>query len=178
MCTKILLALIVPCIYAYKWYPLPYPYTEKCIVGIENQYPPDQVPLPWYIVNLDAPPTERWTEISRIHAAEIQGVMNALKNFTYPFFHGKFFQFVDDIMANWDHILGQPYKDELQGIATASGVPLGEIVLANLFYDLQNLCTSIVAEDPMGRLYHARNMDFGEFLGWNIKTHEWIVTEA
>lgn len=163
---------------AYKYYPLPAPYTEKCIVGLENHYDPSQTQIPWYTVDLDAAPIERWTKISKNLAPQIQEILNALKNLTDEFFGGKIFKWVDDHMKNWDAILPQPYQDEIKGISAATGIPLGEIVLYNLFYDLANFCTSIVAEDPMGNIFHARNMDFGEFMGWNIKTHEWKVTEA
>jgi len=54
---------------------------------------------------------------------------------------------------------------------------LGEIVLFNIFYEIDALCTSIVARDRTGRLYHARNLDFGLFLGWNYRTHQWALTE-
>lgn len=56
-------------------------------------------------------------------------------------------------------------------------MPLGEIVLYNIFYEIFTVCTSIVAEDTQGKLYHARNLDFGLFLGWNPKTHQWAITE-
>jgi len=41
------------------------------------------------------------------------------------------------------------------------GVEVGEIVMMNLFYELVAQCTSIVAETPDGKIYHARNLDFG-----------------
>ncbi|CAF4518444.1 unnamed protein product, partial [Rotaria magnacalcarata] len=43
--------------------------------------------------------------------------------------------------------LPAPYGDEMKGISQATGVPLGEIVLYNIFYEIFTLCTSIVAED-------------------------------
>ena len=33
--------------------------------------------------------------------------------------------------------------------------------MMNLFYELVAQCTSIVAETPDGKIYHARNLDFG-----------------
>jgi acid ceramidase len=80
-------------------------------------------------------------------------------------------------LSDLDSKLPQPYADELRGIANVSGVPLGEIVLYNVFYEVFTVCTSIVAEDEQGKLYHARNLDFGLFLGWNEKTHDWAITE-
>lgn len=74
--------------------------------------------------------------------------------------------------------LPQPFGDEIRGIATVSGVPLGnktnlfssqyclllmyprsplllfkilgEVVLFNIFYEVFTVCTSIVAEDQKG----------------------------
>jgi len=80
-------------------------------------------------------------------------------------------------LSDLDDKLPQPYADELRGISNVTGVPLGEIVLYNIFYEVFTVCTSIVAEDESGKLYHARNLDFGLFLGWNEKTHDWAITE-
>lgn len=63
------------------------------------------------------------------------------------------------------------------GIANVTGINLGEIVLYNIFYEVFTVCTSIVAQDNQDKLYHARNLDFGLFLGWDVKTHDWAVTE-
>ena len=71
----------------------------------------------------------------------------------------------------------QPYQDELLGIANVTGINLGEIVLVNIFYEVNAFCTSIVAEDPSGKLYHARNLDFGLFMGWDYKNHDWALTQ-
>lgn len=63
------------------------------------------------------------------------------------------------------------------GIATATGINEGEIVLYNIFYEIFTVCTSIVAQDNSNKLYHARNLDFGLFLGWDVNTTDWAVTE-
>ncbi len=42
----------------------------------------------------------------------------------------------------------------------------GEVVLYNIFYEVFTVCTSVVAQDTNGKLYHARNLDFGLFMGW------------
>lgn len=39
------------------------------------------------------------------------------------------------------------------------------------------MCTSIVAFDQNGHPHHARNLDFGLFMGWDKKNHTWMVTE-
>uniref|UniRef100_A0A8C6T3T3 Acid ceramidase n=1 Tax=Neogobius melanostomus TaxID=47308 RepID=A0A8C6T3T3_9GOBI len=70
-----------------------------------------------------------------------------------------------------------PVQDEIKGIALDSGIPLGEIVLFNIFYEIFTVCTSVVAEDDKGNLVHGRNLDFGLFLGWNVTNKSWIVSD-
>ena len=53
----------------------------------------------------------------------------------------------------------------MYSIANATGLPQGEVVLYNVFYEVFTFCTSIVAQDEAGHLYHGRNLDFGLFLG-------------
>ena len=65
--------------------------------------------------------------------------------------------------------LPAPYGDEIKGIANVTGINLGEVVLFNIFYEVFTLCTSLVAQDANGNVYHARNLDFGVFLGWDLK---------
>uniref|UniRef100_A0A8C5LQ97 Acid ceramidase n=1 Tax=Leptobrachium leishanense TaxID=445787 RepID=A0A8C5LQ97_9ANUR len=50
-------------------------------------------------------------------------------------------------------------------------------LLYNIFYEIFTVCTSVVAEDPSGKLYHARNLDFGLLLGWDVKNNTWAVAE-
>ena len=78
-----------------------------------------------------------------------------------------------------DLLSGLPanYVEEMKGIANASSIPLGEILLYNVFYEFNALCTSIVAEAPDGEIYHARNMDFGLLLGWDFGNDTWLLTE-
>lgn len=47
--------------------------------------------------------------------------------------------------------LPYPFNEEIQGIATVSGVPVGEVILFNIFYEVFTVCTSVVAEDTNGK---------------------------
>ena len=62
--------------------------------------------------------------------------------------------------------LGQPYQDEMKGVAKALNTSLGIIAIANLGYEVTAFCTSIVAQATDGSVYHARNLDFGEGMGF------------
>jgi len=35
-----------------------------------------------------------------------------------------------------DNVLPQPFSDEIRGISEVTGVPLGYLVLGNIFYDI------------------------------------------
>jgi acid ceramidase len=50
-------------------------------------------------------------------------------------------------------------------------------VLYNIFYEVFTICTSIVGTDPQGKVYHARNLDFGLLLGWDLNNDTWIISE-
>uniref|UniRef100_A0A8B9HFE3 Acid ceramidase n=2 Tax=Astyanax mexicanus TaxID=7994 RepID=A0A8B9HFE3_ASTMX len=90
---------------------------------------------------------------------------------------GRLIDLVDRDLPLMVDTLPYPFNEEIRGIATASGVPLGEVVLFNIFYEIFTVCTSLVAEDPDGNLIHARNLDFGLFMGWDLKNRSWVITE-
>ena len=50
--------------------------------------------------------------------------------------------------------LPHPYGEEIVGLHEATGIPLGEIVLYNIFYEVFTVCTSIIAEDKEGELFY------------------------
>ncbi|XP_029442855.1 acid ceramidase isoform X2 [Rhinatrema bivittatum] len=90
---------------------------------------------------------------------------------------GKAITLVDKNLPVLLESLPCPFDDEIKGIAKTSGIPLGEIMMFNIFYEVFTVCTSIVAEDKTGRLFHARNLDFGLFLGWDVKNSTWMMSE-
>ncbi|ETN77739.1 linear amide C-N hydrolase, choloylglycine hydrolase family protein, partial [Necator americanus] len=87
-------------------------------------------------------------------------------------------EWVDVLFGDLGEKLPQPYKDEIMSIAEDAGIPVGQIVVYNIFYEIFTVCTSIIAQDPDGHIVHARNLDFGLFLGWNADTHEWMISSA
>jgi len=158
--------------------PLPAPFTEHCIIGEKSLYPPpSNTTVPSYVVDLDKDPIERWKEISTAYADQIKDLVQAVKKFLSAFLGNRLVGMLENFLGLIIDKFPQPYADEIRGIASATGLPLGDILLYNIFYEIDTVCTSIVAEDEHGKLYHARNLDFGDFLGWNAKTHDWTITE-
>lgn len=145
-----------------------------------GKYPPDpKTKVESFTINLDLPPEQRWTELAKAKAPQIKYLIDGFKEFVADFGNasGKIIEFVDKEGASLDQTLPYPFGGELKGISAATGINLGEVVLYNLFYEFFTVCTSIVAQDPAGKLYHARNLDFGLFMGWDIKNKTWAITE-
>ncbi|XP_004382838.1 acid ceramidase isoform X1 [Trichechus manatus latirostris] len=155
------------------------PWTEDCR---RSMYPPSgptyRGPVPWYTVNLDLPPYKRWHELMADKAPALRIIVNSLKNLVNAFVpSGKVMQIVDQKLPGLLGPLPSPFEEEMKGIAAVTEIPLGEIILFNIFYEFFTICTSIVTEDKEGHLLHGRNMDFGVFLGWNINNNSWVITE-
>ncbi|XP_055333052.1 acid ceramidase-like [Paramacrobiotus metropolitanus] len=155
------------------------PYVEDCRHGT---YPPADAPyrpvnVPTYQINLDLPGEKRWTELATDKAQEMRDLIAVIKSLVNSFSGGLIIDIVDRDLPKLMSGLPDIAVAEMTGIAQASGVPLGEVYLYNLFYEFNALCTSIVSEDPSGEIYHARNMDFGLFMGWDVHNDTWLLTE-
>ncbi|MBN3299219.1 ASAH1 ceramidase, partial [Amia calva] len=155
-------------------------YTEDCRSGM---YPPNGTTfkgeVAWYTIDLDLAPQKRWTQLISEKKVELGSMMQVIRDLADAFVpSGKLIELVDKDLPLVLDTLPSPFKEEIQGIADASGLPLGEVLLFNVFYEVFTVCTSLVAEDSTGKLYHGRNLDFGLFLGqWDIKNKTWLVTE-
>ncbi|XP_016147492.1 N-acylsphingosine amidohydrolase (acid ceramidase) 1a isoform X1 [Sinocyclocheilus grahami] len=151
---------------------------EDCRSGM---YPPKgptfKGNVTWYTVNLDLPPSERWTQVIKDKNTELITMVQTIKDLAKGFFDGKLVDLVDEELPLIVDTLPQPFSDEIKGIAAVSGIPLGEITLFNIFYEVFTVCTSIVAEDFNGNIYHGRNLDFGLFMGWDRQNKTWTLTE-
>lgn len=69
------------------------------------------------------------------------------------------------------------YAGEIRGISAAIKMDLPALILYNIAYELEGACTSIVAQDATGHPFHARNLDFGLFLGWDQANRTWQLAE-
>jgi N-acylethanolamine-hydrolysing acid amidase len=68
---------------------------------------------------------------------------------------------LSEIMLNW-YLKNavEPYRSEIMYVSNCSNVPLGDVVAINLLYDMTAWCTSIVAADDDGVIFHGRNLDY------------------
>jgi len=74
---------------------------------------------------------------------------------------------VDDIgKALNDYYLPTEYALEIKGCAAAFNISYGWLTWLNLGYEVSDDCTSIIAQTEDGIIYHGRNMDFGDGMGF------------
>ncbi|KAK1345819.1 hypothetical protein QTO34_008284 [Cnephaeus nilssonii] len=119
---------------------------------------------PLFNVSLDAAPELRWLPV--------------LQHFDLDFVRAAMAHILGDKVPKWVHAvlrtavgelegsLPQPYADEIRGMCEVLGFSLADCVLINMAYEATAFCTSIVAQDSRGHIYHGRNLDypFGDFL--------------
>ncbi|KAL4230413.1 N-acylsphingosine amidohydrolase (acid ceramidase) [Mactra antiquata] len=153
------------------------PFKETCVHG---SYPPSKSrDVPEYTINLDDPPSQRWNKVASDKRNEMRNILEAFKSFISEFgeFASAVIYYIDLLGPGIIDIIPQPYQDELKGISNVTGIELGEVILYNIFYEIFTVCTSVIAENTAGELYHARNLDFGLFMGWDVKNRTWSITE-
>lgn len=116
----------------------------------------DPTPVTPYKLNLDVAPEHRYDELVPIFLPRVLPLIQWIRQFLPAIV----WPAVDEVLAVLDDVIGEPYADEMRGIARAANVSLGDVVLMNIFYELTAGCTSIVAVNANGTTLHGRNLDF------------------
>ncbi|XP_053311685.1 N-acylethanolamine-hydrolyzing acid amidase [Spea bombifrons] len=114
---------------------------------------------PRYNLSLDRPPQERWAPV--------------LRHYNYSYLREALRYVYDSSVPKWAHALilpltdidlallvKEPYAGEIRGIAKTLGVSPGDVLALNLAYEATAFCTSIIAQDEKGNVYHGRNLDY------------------
>lgn len=124
----------------------------------------DPQPIPQYVINLDLPPNQRWKEICSVPA--FQNITQYLVNSVVSVLpdQGKEINYIGELLNKY--YFPQEYAQEIQGCAQYLGVPYGWVTILNLGYEVSDACTSIVAQTADGKIYHARNLDFWDGMGF------------
>ena len=108
-------------------------------------------------INLDVAAEYRWNEVVDEFEEYFPNLIPALKQYVPSEVLPLLAVIGDDI----ETYLPEPYAAEILGIGQRSKVPVGDLAILNILYDMLAGCTSIVAEDEMGHIYHGRNLDYG-----------------
>lgn len=112
---------------------------------------------PRYVVDLDAPPEERWNHIVRDYSDELASVVSLTEDILGT---GLVANLTTGIFAAAAKLGRVHYGDELKGIAKSCGISLGRVVLLQIAYEAFAACTSIVVNGCDGHPLHIRTMDW------------------
>ena len=112
--------------------------------------------VPRYIINLDAPPRDRWSQVVAAHSDHFPAALEVVKDILGSGAVKGLVESFFAMLARSGHV---SFGEELQGIADTAKVPLGSIVLLQIAYELFAACTSIVAQSDTYPV-HIRTMDW------------------
>ncbi|XP_033635772.1 N-acylethanolamine-hydrolyzing acid amidase-like [Asterias rubens] len=114
--------------------------------------------LPRYVLNLDLPEEDRWQPILKHWDAELY--RKYVESMLSKYSSNETAALMEVIGEEIEKYLPSPYAGEIRGIAKHFKLKVGEMVFVNIFYDVSVGCTSIVAQDSQGSIWHGRNMDY------------------
>ncbi|XP_041315594.1 N-acylethanolamine-hydrolyzing acid amidase [Pyrgilauda ruficollis] len=109
-------------------------------------------------VSLDSPAEQRWLPVLRhFEPAFLRAAVQRIIDESVPkWVH----QVIQPIAAELELFMPQPFAGEIVGMCRALGINIGDGILLNFAYESTAFCTSIVAQDDKGNIYHGRNLDY------------------
>ncbi|XP_023127703.1 N-acylethanolamine-hydrolyzing acid amidase [Amphiprion ocellaris] len=117
-----------------------------------------EVPPPTVNISLDEDPEVRWKPLLTVFDLDYLKKAGA--------------EVIDSTIPKWVHhavipivqslekYVPQPYAGEIRGLASHMGGNLADSIMLNFAYEVSAFCTSIIAQDKDGVLYHGRNLDY------------------
>ncbi|ETO33686.1 hypothetical protein RFI_03416 [Reticulomyxa filosa] len=133
--------------------------------------------MPWFDIDLDTDPYDRWKEVALTLKTEIQYLVDFVFHMD-TFFEKDLLPIVEMRSSEILERMGSEYGPEIQGLADYTEIEVAKLIIVNSAYELMGLCTSIVAQNSDGTMYHGRNLDFGLYPGINWTDFQWGLTEA
>ncbi|XP_023563463.1 N-acylethanolamine-hydrolyzing acid amidase isoform X4 [Octodon degus] len=115
-------------------------------------------------VSLDEAPAARWLPALRLFDPGL--VRSAVALIVGDRVPKWVLEVIGKLVAEMESFLPQPFTEEIRGISNFLNLSLTDGLLINLAYESSAFCTSVVAQDSRGHIYHGRNLDypFGELL--------------
>ncbi|XP_030046510.1 N-acylethanolamine-hydrolyzing acid amidase [Microcaecilia unicolor] len=110
-------------------------------------------------VNLDTDPQYRW--VPALSLFDPDSMRECLKVIISALVPEWIHPIIRSLAEELERFIHKDYAEEIRGLSRALGVSVGDAFLLNLCYEVTTFCTSIVAQDSNGTIYHGRNLDFG-----------------
>jgi len=112
--------------------------------------------IPSFSIDLDLDPIDRWSDIIPNFAQPMREFNDEIRSQIPQIY----IDVAEKIASRLDNHIPQPYHDEFYSISQAISMPLADIVLVNLVYELRTYCTSLLVRTLNGTILHGRNLDF------------------
>ena len=119
-----------------------------------TQGEPFQAPI--HTIDLDVAPEERWVNITKKYAEYSPQILADIRKKIPAFV----FPLAEKLAVGMDKYFPEPFPAEMKGVSKGLDLSLADTILLNIFYDLSAFCTSIVAQDKDGNIFHGRNLDY------------------
>lgn len=149
--------------------------TEKGKCHMTESYPPpSDRNIGWYTIDLDAAPQDRWTEPVTHFKTEIQQLIDLIVSFDLAK------TIITEIQKDSNSVLERFPNDWGQEIASIAQIidrEVADVIFYNIAYEVMGFCTSIVAMNTDGSVYHGRNLDFGLYPDVNWSDVQWELTQ-
>ncbi|XP_029358330.1 N-acylethanolamine-hydrolyzing acid amidase [Echeneis naucrates] len=109
-------------------------------------------------ISLDEAPELRWAPLLRVFDRDyLKKAAAEVIDSTIPkWVHHA----VAPVVASLEKYVPQPYAGEIRGMASSLGGGIADIIMLNFAYEVSAFCTSIIAQDKNGNVYHGRNLDY------------------
>ena len=128
---------------------------ETCPVAIKAPYRR----VPEHYLDLDLPPEKRWARLVAQYRPQLVAALEACMR-QIPYIH-KLVEAAPrkhDTYAN--ALLGPEYAAEARALAKLLDKSLGSVLLLQIYYEIVTMCTSLVAPDAHGTMWHGRTLDW------------------
>ncbi|XP_034554313.1 N-acylethanolamine-hydrolyzing acid amidase-like [Notolabrus celidotus] len=109
-------------------------------------------------VSLDDDPEVRWNPLIKVFDIDFlkKAAAEVIDSTVPKWVH----QAVKPVVMALEKHIPQPYAGEIRGLAAHFGGSLSDVIILNFAYEVSAFCTSIIAQDKKGHLYHGRNLDY------------------
>ncbi|MEQ2300486.1 hypothetical protein AMECASPLE_025985 [Ameca splendens] len=125
-----------------------------------------QPPPPTVVINLNLSPEKRWEPLQK--AFDINRLKKAAGALIASQIPKWLRQAVNPIAMTLEKYVPQPYAGEIRGIASFMKTNPADVLILNFAYEFTAYCTSIVAQDQKGNIYHGRNFDYPHLVLKNL----------
>ncbi|XP_068576676.1 N-acylethanolamine-hydrolyzing acid amidase-like [Cebidichthys violaceus] len=116
-----------------------------------------QVHPPTVNISLDEDPEVRWEPL--VKAFDVDYLRKAAAEVIDTTVPKWLHHAVTPLVADLEKFIPQPYAGEIRGLASHLG-NISDVIILNFAYEISAFCTSIVAQDKNGHVYHGRNLDY------------------